>query len=248
LTTQSGQVVLVTGGRTGIGLAIAREALARGALVSVCGRTVDAKAPIVEPGVDATRYLAVKADVSQENAVEAWFAATLQRFGRIDAVINNAAISAGRLLVSTEMSDWDRVMATNATGAFLVARHAVRAFLRARRGVLINIGSLAQYGSPANATYAVSKAVLDGLTKAIAARYGSAGIRSHLVVAGFVDTQLTRDLPEVTRKWLIETCPQRRPATPREIAVAALDLAGPPGRAINGRAVHVAGGLTGIPG
>lgn len=235
--------MLVTGGSRGIGREIVLGALARGACVAYCARTI--ARPIHK---SAGQVLCVRADISQEQDVEALFNATLSSFGRIDVVINNAGINHDDLVISMSSQGWDTVIATNLTGSFLVARRAIKEFVtRGIAGRIISISSVAQNGATSNASYAASKGGLIGMTRAIAQEYGHTGIRAHAVVSGFVDTELTRDVPPSIRQALVETAPQKRVARSSEIAAVVLFLASHRAWVANGEPIFVSGGLVDAP-
>ena len=244
-----GRVVLVTGGSRGIGRAIVDEALARGARVAYCARGadgVDGAAARGDSGHD--RPLVLQADVSLEQDVERLFDRTEAAFGHVDVVIHNAAIEHASLLVNLAEKDWDRLVAVNTTGAFLVCRRAIRHFLaRGRGGRIINVGSISQDGAPANAGYAASKAALLGLTRCIAARYAADGISAALVAPGFVDTALTASLPPQDRDSLVRQCPLKRAAAPEEVARAVLHFAQCRGADRRGASLRATGGLLETP-
>lgn len=247
-----GDVLIVTGGSRGIGREIVLGGVARGARVVFCSRRIDTAAEnVVEEGRRlAPEYppVAVAADVSRESDVEHLFNVALATFGKVDAVVNNAAISQAHLLVSLPTSTWDQVVATNLTGAFLVARQAVREFLaRNHPGKIISVGSIVQNGAPSNAAYAVSKGGLLGLTRAIAAEYGHLGISATLVVGGYVETRLTEDVPDVLRRRVIEILPLKRFADGSEIARVILACAAKLAPYMNGASFYAAGGLVDPP-
>ena len=244
-----GTTFVVTGGSRGIGREIVLGALERGAQVVFCAR---------EPGPDVEaikaharsfeserRGLGVRADVSQERDVEDLFDTALSAFGSIDIVINNAGISRAQMLVWLETPSWNEVIATNLTGAFLVSRQAIRHFVaQGRGGKIISVGSVTQSGTESNASYAVSKGGLVGLTRAIAREYGPRGITANLVVAGYADGGLMQDVSAAFTRLVAEACPQKRLASAGEIASVILFLASSRGQPIrNGEAVFAAGGL-----
>jgi len=242
------EVLVVTGGSRGIGRATVLAAAARGARVAFCSRDEAGQAEVVEAAVALSaseRVLAVRADVSREGDVERLFDAALSAFGEVDAVVSNAGFSREALLVSLTTREWDEVLATNLTGSFLVARRAVRAFVeRGRGGRIVFMGSLQQNGAPRGAAaYATSKGGLGGLTRAIAWEYRTRGIRANQVVTGYVDTAMTSHLPETARRLFAERCPQRRLATPEEIASVLLFLASERSRGVNGETVYASGGM-----
>lgn len=246
------QVVIVTGGTRGIGRALVLEALDRGARVVFCGRTLgDASASLLaecEGAGAAERVRAVAADVASEAEVDALFDATLEAFGRVDAVVNNAGISRDTLLVHHETEDWDAVIATNLTGPFLTSRRAISEFLaQGDGGRIVSIGSLSQQGARSQASYAASKGALLGLTRTIAKEYGRKSVYANLVVAGYVETELSTRMPDFAKQWLIDHSSLRRKADPAEIARVALFLASPSASFINGEAIHATGGLIDIP-
>ena len=246
-----GKVLVVTGGTRGIGRAIVLEAVRQGASVAFCGREVGGSAREVEESAEhvaAGRTLAVAADVSREPDVAGLFEAAARRFGRVDAAVSNAAASTSSLLVGLSTDEWDHIASTNVTGPFLVAREMVRRATEAGRpAAIVNIGSISQDGARANASYAATKGALDGLTRGVAAEYGRDGIRANLVVAGWVETDLARELPERTRRFWREVCPAQRPATAEEVAAVALFLAADRSRPLNGRSVYATAGLRQLP-
>lgn len=244
--------IVVTGGSRGIGRAVVLAAAADGARVAFCARTLgpaaDAVVAEAEQLTGPGRVLAVRADVSRECDVEALFDKVIDRFGRVDAVVSNAGINRDALLVQTSTVDFDAVVATNLTGAFLVCRRAVQEFLaEGDGGRIVCIGSVSQYGATSQAAYAAAKGGLGGLTRSIAKEYGHKGVRANLVVVGYVDTDLTADIDPALRKVVADATALRRTAHPDEIADVVRFLVSPRSSYVNGAAVHAGGGLQEVP-
>jgi 3-oxoacyl-[acyl-carrier protein] reductase len=247
-----GKVVVVTGGSRGIGRAIVLGALERGARVVFCCRALDAESAVtLREGLDlagAGKVLAVAADVSREDDVDALFTRTLDAFGQVDVAINNAAISRDDLLVRLTVEAWDEVIATNLTGPFLVSQRAIQEFLgQGEGGRIVSVGSLSQNGATSQSSYSASKGGLQGLTRTIAKEYGRRGIHANLVVGGYVETRMSDRMPEFAKNFLVNACPQRRLGLGSEVADAVLFLASDRASFINGESLHATGGLVDIP-
>lgn len=237
-----GQAVLVTGGSRGIGAAVVLGALRRGASVAYCSRGEGGEEDLA--AAPAGKLLAVRADVSLEADVEAFFDQALEAFGRLDAVVSNAGISREELLVSCATETWDALFATNLRGAFLVSRRAVREMRARGGGRIVFMGSLQQYGAPRGASaYAASKGGLTGLVHAIAWEHGEAGVRANQVVTGYVETGMTSHLPEFARRRFLEACPLKRLPSTEEIASVILFLASERSAGVSGQTLHAAGGI-----
>lgn len=246
------QVILVTGGSRGIGREIVLGVAQRGAQVVFCARQIGGAAFAVQQEAErytgAGRVLAVRADVSQEEDVAHLFDEAIRRFGRVDVVVNNAGISRAYLLMSLPTSEWDAVLATNLTGAFLVSRQAIKTFLaQGEGGQIISIGSITQHGAASNASYAASKGGLRGLTQAIACEYGGQGVRANLIVGGFATTDLLDGVPDDYMNLLRASCPQKREALPQEIASVVVHLAANQGLPMNGASLYISGGINEAP-
>ncbi len=256
----AGKVVMVTGGSRGIGKGIVIAAAAQGAKVAFCARTVgDVARETMNEAENLSgqgNVIAVAADVSNEDDVEAFFDQTLKAFGRVDVVVNNAGVYSvgtaagpGSLILQVPTSEWDGIISTNLTGAFLMSRRAVRQFLaQGTGGSIISIGSVSQDGGTGMVSYSVSKAGLQGLTNSIAAEYGDQGIRSHVIVVGFLRTDLNKDTPEKYLQMLIDWGPQRRAGSVEEIASVALFLASSRSALPNGSPIFASGGGKDVPG
>lgn len=242
------QVWIVTGGSRGIGRTIVSAAAERGARVAFCARSLD---PSDRSGAsidDLGRVLGVRADISREDQVNALFDTALDRFGRLDVLVNNAGIKVDGMLVSFPIEAFDEIMATNLTGAFLATRRAVGTFLAQKTaGTIISIGSVAQSGLSGSAAYAISKGGLAGLTHSIADTYGEAGIKSYLIVAGYVETDMTGSFGEEIQRAMIDMCSQKRSASPKEVAEVALFLASNRGSLRNGSEIYASGGAVDSP-
>jgi 3-oxoacyl-[acyl-carrier protein] reductase len=248
----AGAVCVVTGGSRGIGRAIVLEAVARGARVAFCARALGPESEAVEK--EAVRIggpdcvLSVACDVSKEAEVEGLFDATLARFDRVDVVVINAGKNRDDLLVNMDADAFDDVIATNLTGAFLVARRAVQEFLaQGDGGRLVAIGSFSQNGATSQTSYAASKGGLVGLMRSIAKEYGHRGITANVIAAGLVDTSFSEGIPPPIREFLLQNIPLRRPGTPAEIAQVALFLGSKRARFINGETVYASGGFVDMP-
>jgi 3-oxoacyl-[acyl-carrier protein] reductase len=185
------------------------------------------------------------ANVASEEDVERCIEQIRREAGRLDILVNNAGVTLDRLLVRMTLQEWEEVIATNLRGAFLWSRAAVRLMLPQRSGRIINIGSVVGIlGNPGQANYAASKAGLIGFTRALAKELASRNILVNCVAPGYVETAMTKQLPEAQRRALQEAVPLGRVAAPEEIAAVVAFLASPEASYITGQTIVVDGGMS----
>jgi 3-oxoacyl-[acyl-carrier protein] reductase len=226
--------VLVTGGNRGIGLAIARRLAAGGDQVMATSRSGD---PV--PGLSV-----VRCDVTDAASVDAAFAQAEAEHGPVEVLVSNAGITQDQLLALMKEEDFAGVVDTNLTGAYRVAKRAVRGMMRQRRGRLIFLSSVVGLlGSPGQANYAASKAGLVGLARSLARELAPRNITANVVAPGFVDTDMTAALPEERKKDILASIPLARYATADEVAGVVAFLASEDGGYITGAVIPVDGGL-----
>ena len=240
-----GQVALVTGATRGIGRAIALELAKAGATVIGTATTDDGAATITECLAAAGHAGAgIRLDVADGAAVDAALADIEARFGAIAILVNNAGITRDNLLLRMKDDEWDAVMATNLKPAFRLAKGVLRGMMKARHGRIIQIGSVVgTSGNPGQANYAAAKAALVGFTKSLAQEVGSRNITINCIAPGFIDTDMTKALPEGQRAKLLERIPLGRLGSPEDIAHAVVFLASPRAGYITGATLHVNGGM-----
>jgi 3-oxoacyl-[acyl-carrier protein] reductase len=225
---------LVTGGNRGIGLAIARRLAADGDRVTVTSRSGDAVEGLAT----------VACDVRDTTSVDEAFAKVEAEQGPVEVLIANAGITHDQLLALMSEDDFTSVLDTNLTGAYRVARRAVRGMMRLRRGRLIFISSVVGLlGSAGQANYAASKAGLVGLARSLARELGSRHITANVVAPGFVDTDMTAALPDERRAAILAGVPLGRLASAGEVAGVVSFLAGGDAAYITGAVIPVDGGL-----
>jgi 3-oxoacyl-[acyl-carrier protein] reductase len=241
----AGQVALVTGATRGIGLAIARRLASEGATVVGTATTDEGAAKISAQLAEAGNAgSGMKLDVTDAPATEAALAAIEAAHGAITILVNNAGITRDNLLLRMKEDEWDAIMATNLKPAYRLAKAVLRGMMKARHGRIIQIGSVV--GSSGNAgqvNYAAAKAALIGFTKSLAQEVGSRNITVNCVAPGFVDTDMTRDLPEAAREAMRSRIPLGRLGTPDDIAHAVAYLASPGASYVTGITLHVNGGM-----
>jgi 3-oxoacyl-[acyl-carrier protein] reductase len=226
--------VLVTGANRGIGLAIARRLAAGGDQVMATSRSGD---PV--PGLSV-----VRCDVTDAASVDAAFAQAEAEHGPVEVLVSNAGITQDQLLALMKEEDFAGVVDTNLTGAYRVAKRAVRGMMRQRRGRLIFLSSVVGLlGSPGQANYAASKAGLVGLARSLARELAPRNITANVVAPGFVDTDMTAALPEERKKDILASIPLARYATADEVAGVVAFLASEDGGYITGAVIPVDGGL-----
>ncbi len=240
-----GQVALVTGATRGIGRAIAQELAQAGATVIGTATTDEGAAKIAEYlARRAIPERASKLDVADGAAVDAALADIEGRFGAVGILVNNAGITRDNLLLRMKDDEWDAVMATNLKAAFRLAKGVLRGMMKARHGRIIQIGSVVgTSGNPGQANYAAAKAALIGFTKSLAQEVGSRNITINCIAPGFIDTDMTKALPEAQRAKLLEKIPLGRLGSPEDIAHAVVFLASPRAGYITGATLHVNGGM-----
>ena len=237
---------IVTGAGRGIGRAIAVELARHGyhILVDYAANASAAEATVAlcqAFGVDA---FAVQADVSDEDAVKGLVKSALERFGRIDVLINNAGITRDNLMLRMSAEDFDLVIEKNLRGAFLMTKYVGKEMLHQRSGRIVNISSVVGvHGNAGQANYAASKAGLIGLTKTTALEYASRGITANAIAPGFIDTDMTKVLPEKVKEAMLQQIPLRQFGSPEDVAKAAAFLASDDARYITGQVLGVDGGM-----
>ncbi len=242
----SGRTALVTGGNRGIGRAIVEALADAGADVAVFARSADsvaeAAAAVAERGV---RSLGLVGDVSSRADVERAWSELTQSFERLDILVNNAGITRDNLLLRMKPEEWQAVLDTNLTGAFLWSRAAIKSMIRQRGGRIVNIASVVGItGNPGQANYAASKAGLIGFSKSLAAEVASRGVTVNVVAPGFIATDMTDALPESAREEFLARIPAGRLGDPRDVANLVVFLASSSSDYITGQVICVDGGLT----
>jgi 3-oxoacyl-[acyl-carrier protein] reductase len=241
-----GKVALVTGGSRGIGAAVAQALATAGAAVAVCARNGEAAAASAEAiAALGGQALGVAADVGRAEDAERLVKACLERFGRLDILVNNAGITRDGLVLRMKDGDWSDVLAVNLNGAFYCARAALRVILKQKQsGRIINIGSVVgSMGNAGQANYVTSKAGLIGLTKALAREVAARGVTVNLVAPGFIETDMTANLPDAVKETYRGQIPLGRFGTAADVAAAVAFLASDGAAYITGQVIHVNGGM-----
>jgi 3-oxoacyl-[acyl-carrier protein] reductase len=239
------KVALVTGASQGIGRDTALALSEAGAKVAVAARNEEKLAALVtEVSAAGGEALAVKMDVADADQVKAGFKQVVDKFGRLDILVNNAAITRDGLALRMKQDDWEVVIRTNLTGAHFCIQQALATMMRARAGRIINIASVvAQMGNAGQANYVAAKAGLIGLTKAIAIEIASRHITVNAVAPGFIKTPMTDVLPDKVKEELNIRIPLGRMGSPRDVAAAIVFLASEEAGYITGHVLDVNGGM-----
>jgi 3-oxoacyl-[acyl-carrier protein] reductase len=245
MTDLQGHVALVTGASQGIGRACALELAARGATLALAARNEQKLGEVSNEITAAGGQAAVfKMDVGNEDEIKAAIKAIIGQLGKIDILVNNAGITHDQLVLRMKRSDWDSVINTNLTSAYLCTQAVLSSMMKQRWGRIINIASIfGQMGQIGQANYASSKAGLIGLTMAIAREVGSRNITVNAVAPGFIETAMTADLPEELKKKVDTMIPLGRPGRDVEVAKAVAFLASEDASYITGHVLNVNGGM-----
>ena len=234
MSEQSPRTVLVTGANRGIGRAIAQAFVDAG----------DRVATIYRSGELPEGVFGVVGDVRDSASVDAAFTAIEAELGPVEVLVATAGVTRDQLLMRMSDEEWDTVIDTNLAGAFRCARRAAKAMIKARSGRIILVSSVvALYGGPGQVNYAASKSGLVGIARSITRELGSRGITANVIAPGFIDTDMTRALPEKTQEQYQAAIPAKRFGTVHDIAAAALFLASPGAAYVSGAVLPVDGGL-----
>ncbi|MDZ7261808.1 MAG: 3-oxoacyl-[acyl-carrier-protein] reductase [candidate division KSB1 bacterium] len=240
-----GKVAVVTGSARGIGRAIALRLAQEGADVVISDILVD-EAGKTSQEIEALgrRSLALKTDVSQWTEAEALINQTVEKFGRIDILVNNAGINKDNLLIRMTEEEWDRVLSVNLKGCFNCTKAAAKIMIKQRSGKIINIASVVGImGNAGQVNYAASKAGIIGLTKSVARELASRGIQVNAVAPGFIETEMTKALPEKAKESFLNAIPLKRAGTPEEVAAVVSFLSSSDSDYVTGQVIVVDGGM-----
>ena len=239
----TGRTAFVTGASGGIGAAIARSLATQGAIVALGGTRLEPLQALAAE-LNGKGHI-VLADIGDRAATDAAFAEAEKALGgKIDILVNNAGITRDQLAMRMKDEDWDRVLEVNLTSGFRLARAAMRGMMKRRWGRIIGITSVVGVtGNPGQANYAAAKAGIIAFSKSLAREIGSRGITVNVVAPGFIDTDMTRALPEEQRTALLSGIALGQLGEPNDIAEAVAFLASPAAKYITGETLHVNGGM-----
>jgi 3-oxoacyl-[acyl-carrier protein] reductase len=241
----AGRVALVTGASQGIGRACALALSRSGVAVAAAARNQEKLSGLVAE-VEATgaQAAAFVMDVAEEEQIKSAVKAVIGHFGKIDILVNNAGITRDQLIMRLKRADWDAVLNTNLTSAYLCTQQVIGSMLKQRWGRIINITSVfGQTGQAGQANYASSKAGLIGLTMAIAREVGSRNITCNAVAPGFIETAMTSSLGDELKETAVKMIPLARVGTPEDVAQAVSFLASDAASYITGHVLNVNGGM-----
>lgn len=239
------KIAMVTGSARGIGLAIAKKLAGNGCSIVISDILADAAedsaSKLRSNGVDA---VAVSGDVSNPDEVNNMFKQAVEKFGSIDILVNNAGLARDNFIMRMDEKDWDLVMNVNLKGAFFCTKAASRLMMKKRWGRIVNISSVVGVmGNIGQANYSASKAGLIGLTKSSAKELAGRNITVNAVAPGFIQTEMTKKLPEAAKKGFLSVIPLKRPGTPDDVAGVVSFLASDLAEYITGQVIHCDGGM-----
>lgn len=241
------QVAIVTGATAGLGKAIALKFAEQGASVIAFGTNHERGAEVLKELQQTNpegHHSFYAADVSNSSAVEEAIKEILSKYGHVDILVNNAGITADQLLMKMTEDDWDRVMNVNVKSCYNLCRYLVRAFLKAKKGKIVNISSVVGLsGNAGQVNYAASKAAIIGFTKALAKELATRNICVNCIAPGFIQTRMTDVLPEEQKNQLLSAIPLGRFGQPEDIANSVLFLSSPLANYITGQVIAVDGGM-----
>lgn len=239
------QIALVTGASRGIGAAIALELAKQGATVIGTATSSQGAEKISQVLSQAGgQGLGMALDVNDAAQVEATLKSISEQFGDITILVNNAGITRDTLLMRMKDEDWDDVISTNLKSVYRMSQAVLRPMMKARQGRIISISSVVGHmGNAGQTNYAAAKAGMAGFTRSLASEVGSRGITVNCVAPGFIDTDMTRELPEEHRNKLLERIPLGRLGKVEDVAAAVAFLASPVASYISGETIHVNGGM-----
>jgi 3-oxoacyl-[acyl-carrier protein] reductase len=241
----NGQIALVTGASRGIGAAITQELGKQGATVIGTATTVGG-AENINASLKAANIkgLGLALDVNDATQIEAVLKEIAEKFGDVTILVNNAGITRDTLLMRMKDEDWDAVISTNLSSVFRMSQAVLRPMMKARAGRIISISSVVGHmGNAGQTNYAAAKAGMAGFTKSLAAEVGSRNITVNCVAPGFIDTDMTAELPEAIKAKMLEHVPLGRLGNVNEIAATVAFLASPSAAYITGETIHVNGGM-----
>ncbi len=243
--TLSGRVALVTGASQGIGRACALKLAQSGATVALAARSQEKLQELAaEIAATGGHAVAFPVDVSDEEQIKSAFKSAITQLGKIDILVNNAGITRDQLVMRMKRADWDAVLNTNLTSAYLCTQQAIGSMLKQRWGRIINITSIfGQTGQAGQANYSASKAGLIGLTMAIAREVSSRNITCNAVAPGFIETAMTSGLADDFKQNAVKMIPLGRVGTPEDVANAVAFLASEEAAYITGHVLNVNGGM-----
>ncbi len=237
-----GEIALVTGASRGIGAAIAAALATAGATVIGTATSAAGAAAISESIGASGRGIVL--DIADDDSVQAAIKNIQAAEGSPTILVNNAGITRDNLLMRMKADEWDDVIATNLSGAFKMSKACLRGMMKAKRGRIVSIASvIGIMGNAGQANYAAAKAGIIGFSKSLAREIGSRNITVNVVAPGFIDTDMTRVLPEDQKLAMLSQIPLNRLGEGREIADAVVFLASPAGAYITGETLHVNGGM-----
>lgn len=241
-----GKVAVVTGASRGIGRAIALKLADEGAKVVVNYSGSQAKAEEVVATIQANggEAIAVQASVSKTEEVTALMDAAVKKFGALDILVNNAGITRDNLLMRMKEEEWDDVLDTNLKGVFLCTKAVTRQMMKQRAGRIINISSIVGVaGNAGQANYVAAKAGVIGLTKTTAKELASRNILVNAIAPGFIETEMTEQLPEDLKQGMLTQIPLAKLGQPEDIAKAVAFLASEDANYMTGQTLHIDGGM-----
>jgi 3-oxoacyl-[acyl-carrier protein] reductase len=238
-----GEIALVTGASRGIGAAIADELAAQGATVFGTA-TSESGAKAISERLAANGGRGRVLDVNAPGAIEGLVDAIAKESGGLSILVNNAGITRDNLLLRMKEEDWQAILDTNLTSVFRSCKAAMRGMMKARKGRIVNIASvIGVTGNAGQANYAAAKAGIIAFSKSLAKEIGSRGVTVNVVAPGFIDTDMTRELPEDAKNAMLGQIALGRFGAPADIARAVAFLAGPNAAYITGETLHVNGGM-----